>query len=121
MIDVSELTLDPDFASTFSVVARAYSVGTNGRTSLVESTATATGCVQAGAGDSLDRLPEAVRLRDVIRVWTKTPLKLESPGQYADLVVWQGRRYVAQLIDDHGHWGEGFVRAVCVSEAPNNG
>jgi hypothetical protein len=65
-------------------------------------------------------VPEGARLSDLIDVYYKGQLTAESPGGYADIIVWQGKRYqVFEVVEDFMNYGAGFTKAVCKLEAVN--
>lgn len=115
MIDVSELMDDPDFVSPDPVVLirRKQAVNNFGEGELTETSTGIVGIVQAGAGDMLERLPDAAKLNETIRIWTRTVLQAEGEGDgYADLILWQGRRWQVMPRMYWGNWGNGYTKAI---------
>lgn len=120
LIDVSELLTDPDFTNTVTLIRRASTVNTYGENVMTETQSTITAVVQGANTESLERVPEGVRLSDLIDVYYKGPLTAESPSGYADIIVWGGKRYqVFEVVEDFMNFGAGFTKAVCKLEAVN--
>lgn len=120
LIDVSELLTDPDFTNTVTLIRRASTVNTYGENVMTETQSTITAVVQGANTESLERVPEGARLSDLIDVYYKGQLTAESPGGYADIIVWQGKRYqVFEVVEDFMNFGAGFTKAVCKLEAVN--
>lgn len=120
LIDVSELLTDPDFTNTVTLIRRASTVNTYGENVMTETQSTITAVVQGAGTESLERVPEGARLSDLIDVYYKGQLTAESPSGYADIIVWQGKRYqVFEVVEDFMNFGAGFTKAVCKLEAVN--
>ena len=120
LIDVSELLTDPDFTNTVTLIRRSSTVDTYGENTMAETSSSITAVVQGANAESLERVPEGARLSDLIDVYYKGQLTAESPGGYADIIVWQGKRYqVFEVVEDFMNYGAGFTKAVCKLEAVN--
>jgi hypothetical protein len=118
MIDVSELMDDPDFLSPDPVsVERRASVVNGFGENVLTPTVTPIQCiVQPGAGDQLELLPEAVRYREAITVWSRFEFMSESPGGYSDVVLYRGKRFQVMIRDRWNSQGNGYSRAVATLE-----
>jgi len=117
--DVTELLGDADFVDSFSVIRRVNSVNNYGENVLSESTISAVGSIQPASPDDMQRLPDSVRRRDAITVYSVTRI---SPDAYPDVVVWNGKKYQAQTSEDFGNYGAGYTKAICtLIEAGNGG
>lgn len=123
LLDVSDILFDPDFceAAAISCLHVSDGTGNNGRAQPVETPFTITGNVQPGDGDSLQLLPEAERVAGSIVVFTPDRLNVATPGQAADVVLWQGNRYMVRTIADYSNYGAGYIEALCILEAMVNG
>lgn len=120
LIDVSELLTDPDFTNTVTLIRRSSTVNSYGENVMVETSSTITAVVQGANAESLERVPEGARLSDLIDVYYKGALHAESPGGYADVIVWDGKRYqVFEVVEDFMNFGAGFTKAICKLEAVN--
>lgn len=120
LIDVSELLTDPDFTNTVTLIRRSSTVNTYGENTMIETSSSITAVVQGANTESLERVPEGARLSDLIDVYYKGQLTAESPSGYADIIVWQGKRYqVFEVVEDFMNYGAGFTKAVCKLEAVN--
>jgi hypothetical protein len=120
MIDVSDLLLDPDFTQPIKVFTRTASVNQYGENSLIENSQYVTASVQAGNGETLSRLPQGARLQDWITIYSKFYFTAASTGRYADIVLWEGKRYNVQLLTDYSNWGDGYTMADCLLEGGGN-
>ena len=117
-IDVSELLVDPDFTDRVTRIQRSSSVNGFGEHVLVETPSPIIAVVQSGDTDELTRMPDGLRLADIITVYYRGELSLESPGGYADVIVWRGNRYVAkEMIQQNLNYGAGFTQAMCLLES----
>lgn len=118
MIDVSELMDDPDFVSPdpVQVERRAVAVNEHGETELTPTVLDITAIVQDGAGDMLERMPEAAKLVESIRVWSRFQFESESVGGYADVVLYRGKRYQVMPRNFWANWGNGYTRVLATLE-----
>jgi hypothetical protein len=121
MIDVSELMDDPDFLepSPVVVIRRTEVVNGFGEGGLSESFTPISAIIQAGPGDMLASLPDAAKLSEAIRIWTRFALEVQPPGGYSDVVAWKGKRWVVAARKHWGNWGAGYTQAVCTLESVN--
>lgn len=120
MIDVSALMLDPDFTNTVTLIRRAVFVSSVGETVLVETPITIVAVVSSGKAEVLERMPTGARLSDVIAVYYQGELRAESPGGYADVIVWNGKRYqVHEVPEQYMNFGAGYTMAHCLLEPAN--
>lgn len=120
LVDTSELLLDPDFADTVTLIRRSVGVNDYGENVMVETPCRVLMVVQGTMAESLDRLPEGARLSDLITVYFRGRLQPEAPDGYADVIVWNGRRYqVKSVTENFMNWGRGFTKAVCALEPPH--
>ena len=121
LIDVSEVFGDPSFTENVTHIVRSSTVNEHGLNVLVDTSTTITAIVQPDAGQMLQRLPEAARLKDFITVYAQVNLTSESSGGYADIIIWQGKRWQVQIATSWMNWGVGYTQALCALEDPNNG
>ena len=118
LIDVSDLLRDPDFTNVVTLIRRAVAVNEHGENVMTETPCHITAVVQGDNTETLDKLPEGARLSDVITVYYRGTLTAERPGGYADIIVWQGKRFqVKEVAEDFLNYGAGFTKALCVLEA----
>lgn len=117
-IDVSELLIDSDFTEDgpIQVISRAYEVNEKGRNELTETSRDVIAVVQPASGNTLKRLPDGAQLSKWCTVYTQETLVEADEGRYADIVVWNGRRYQVQIVADYSNWGAGWTRADCLLE-----
>lgn len=112
-LDVSEVLSDPDLIEPTGLVRvrRTQTISAQGLATNAEASTAFSGVVTAGKGDSLRRTDAGNNAQGNITVTTTTDLRAELPGQDADIVVWQGRRYVVESIADYRNFG--YVQAFC--------
>src|SRR5689334_2163565 len=125
LLDVSDILTDPDFAEpdgALQLIRRTRTTGSDGRTVLSTQTLPLSGNVQPAPGSKLQLLPEGARVEGAIEITTQTLLYAQTNATAADIVVWQGRQYQAELVEPWGSYGAGFCSAVCtlmsMTEAP---
>ena len=114
-IDVTELMTDPDFLSAITLIRRTAAVGSDGENTITDSASvTVRMVVQPGAGDMLERLPESVRNKEFISIWYKNQIinGAATAGNYADVLVWGGKRYIVEHVEPFGNWGRGYWAGV---------
>lgn len=116
LIDVTELLTDPDFTDHITILSRTSSVNTHGENQLTETSRAAVAVVEAGSGETLKRLPAGAVLTDYITVYTREHLVADSPGGYADVILWDGKRYLVQVVTSWTNWGPGWTQADCLIE-----
>lgn len=114
-LDVSDLTLDPDFASSFTVQRRSQIINDSGVVSMAVRSLPAIGVVMSPTSKDLIRGDAAQLLGKLITVDTTFALQGPAPGFQPDLVVWHGDSYVVVQLDDYSNFGMGFVHALCQS------
>jgi len=121
LVDVTELLEDPDFLDDITVIRRPYTINAYGENVLSEVTYTMQASVQAGSGQLLKRLPDFAQFTDAITVYAKFDFQAASPNGYADLVIWNSKRYNIKVPSDYMNYGDGYTMAIATIEAVNNG
>ena len=117
LLDVSDLLVDPDFTNVVTLIKRSATVNEHGETVLTEASCLISAVVQGDNPEVLERLPQGARLSDIITVYTRAELEVESNSGYADVVVWRGRRFQVQdVAEDFMNYGAGFTKAFCMLE-----
>ena len=117
-LDVTELLTDPDFCDFISHIARVPSVNSLGENSLTECVFKTVGSVQAATGEVIKRLPEELQVANLKSFWLKGTIVASTPGQYADILTFRGKRYQVQMVFDWTNWGAGYCEGLCVAERP---
>lgn len=117
-IDVSELLSDPDFIDVISLISRKPSINYLGENTLAETKIDSVGSVQPASGKTLQRLPDALRVANVMSFWFKGPIVASEPGRYTDILVFKGSRFQVQTVMDWTNWGAGWSEGTCVAEVP---
>lgn len=115
-IDVTEILTDSDLATTFNVIRRAETVGTNGRQTTTNTTfSNVVGVVTAIGPNDLDRQDGYEKNYRSISVVTKFNLRGASTGYQPDIIFWRGTNYVVRAIDNYPQFGQGFYQVECTS------
>ena len=117
-IDVSELMTDPDFVDPVTVVARTFVVDTLGQNQLTESCEPSYGSVQPASGKTMQRLPDALRVANVMSFWVNNDIRAKHSKEYPVVLVFEGTRFAVQTIFPWTNWGQGYCEGTCVAEAP---
>lgn len=116
-LDLTDVVTDPIFqdeTGTLFLVQVTDAVNDQGLAVDTEVTVPLQGSVQAGGGSRLVRdLESGDMVQDTIQVFTLTQLLPGVGDRKADVVQWQGRRYVVQSVQDWSSWGGGWVNATC--------
>lgn len=116
LIDVSEVLTDPDFMEPVTRVRRAMTVDEYGDGTLTEVSDTISACVQPGQADALERGMDMSTPKDWRVLWTIQELVEELPAVegYADVIIWQGKRYQVKACEHFNNWGAGYYKALCL-------
>ncbi len=118
LIDVSELMHDPDFVDTMTHITRVPTINSYGENLLQETSTPTVGSIQPATGDAVLRLPEALRTSNVNSFWLFGSIVTSAPGRYTDILVFKGKRYQVQTVQDWTHWGAGWSEGLCIAEVP---
>jgi len=120
-INVTELLADPDFLDSFCVT-RQTDPGSfvNGIWTPGEPTEYRfRGCIQTPSSGEWESLPESVRERDAILIYTKCELQGEKrgeegqPGYGGDIIAWRVRKW--KIVGNPDSWQHrGYVKYVAV-------
>lgn len=113
-IGVSEIFSDPDFLSNFKILRRRWSVNEFGENVLGNTVILASGVVEPNCAEAAAILGEGVRLDDVLRVWYNGRLFASSDENYSDVIVFDGKQYIVEKVDNYLNWGDGYCLAYCV-------
>lgn len=118
LIDVSDVLADPDFVDQINIIHRKPTVDVYGQNTLVETGVPAFGSVQPASGKALQRLPEALRVANVMSFWVRGQIVSDGRCQYPDILVFNGSRFAVQTVMDWSNWGDGWCEGTCVREKP---
>lgn len=111
-LDVSDVLLDPMLVQTFAVKRRTEVVGTNGRTTITETTHNGIGTICMASNNQLDRLDDQQRMGRHLSIVTKFRLQGPTAGRQPDLIYWEGDWFIVQDLDLYTQYGAGFVEAI---------
>lgn len=113
-LDVSELTIDPDFATeTLTCIKQIAMVDNNGVNQINTSTTGFVGMVAPMSAKDLKRYPDMSRTEGAITVITRFLLDAGSPTTTADKITWKGEPYLVDKQDDFSEFGQGMVVVHC--------
>lgn len=115
-VDVTQLLTDPDFVDQIQVVSRYPRVDSLGQNIISEKCLNTIGSVQPASGKSIQRLPEALRVANVMDFFFKGQIVADEPGQYPSILVFKKRRFQVQTVQDYSNWGSGWTQGTCVAE-----
>lgn len=115
-IDVSELMIDPDFVDPVVLVHRTPTVSNLGENSLQEITVATVGSVQPASGQTIQRLPDAMRVGDVNSFWVRGEIVSDGNCQYPDLIQYKGVAYAVQTVNNWTNWGGGWSVGTCIRQ-----
>jgi len=118
-IDVSELLLDPDFIDPVQVIHRSTSIDQYGSNVITEVCFPTVASVQPTTGRDLERLPEALRVKDVRTFYLKADLVADGDGRYPYVIVYRSQRYQVINTKPWLNWGQGWNEGLCVREKPS--
>lgn len=119
LVDVTELLVDPDFVDPVTIINRTPTVNDFGENTLVECQVDTWGSVQPAPTKTIMRLPDALRVADVSEFWVKGRIIADGTYKYPDILVFNGKRYQVQTIQDFTNWGAGWCAGTCVVEKPS--
>lgn len=114
LLDISEVLTDPDFMDNGLVCERSKEiVNDDGMVELTTETFTFSAVVTTNEGTRLEREMDLERISGSITVHSIFKLIDGSGDLTADIITWKGKRYTVTKIDDYGHFGRGFTKAIC--------
>jgi len=117
-IDVGDILADPDMVDPIVIIRRTPMVDGFGNNQLKEQGFNTWGSVQAVSGKTLQRLPEAFRVANIMSFWVKGKIVSDGACRYPDILVFGGERYTVQVVFDWTNWGDGWCEGTCVRERP---
>lgn len=118
-INVSELLSDPDFVDPVQLVTRTSAKNFLGENEITERAVNTVGSVQPASYKTVQKLPEALRVADVMSFWLKGTIIATAPGKYSSILVFKCKRYQVQTVADWSNFGEGYTEGTCVAEVPS--
>ena len=114
LLDVTEVLFSPEFMDTgIQCLRSTQTVDNDGIASNIITATSFSGVVVPTSGEYLQRIPEGERVNGSITIYTTFILRDGLAGNPTDEVIWKGRTYVVSSVQDYGHYGRGFVSAVC--------
>lgn len=119
-IDVAELLLDPDLVDPVILIRRTPDVDEYGENKLCEQSFPGYGSVQPASGRTIQRLPELLRVANVMSFWVQGQIISDGTCKYPDIIVWKGQRFAVQVVFDWTNWGTGWSEGVCIREKPTS-
>lgn len=117
-VDVSELLSDPDFVDKISLITRVPRINDFGENTTDDVSLDSIGCVQPAQYREVQRIPEALRVANLMTFWFKGVIIASAPGKYPSILVFKGLRYQVHTVADWSSWGSGYTEGSCVAEVP---
>lgn len=115
-IDVTELLHDADFVDAIQLITRTPSVSSQGVVTFTESTLNTYGSVQPAPANAVDKVPEAMRTKDLKSFFVQATIVASESGHYSSILVFAGLRYQVLSVSDFSNWGAGWTEGLCVVE-----
>ena len=117
-LDVSDITVDPDFADRFTVVRRQETVDGFGRAGVSERLFhKVVGVVTIGSPNDLDRKEDYQNFTRSITVVTRFAVQGAVTGYQPDIIEWRGTRHLVKHSAPYPQFGKGFYQVECSSMA----
>ena len=114
LLDVTaDVLYDPMFVDDITVVRSQRTVNAQGLTVDTPGQYYAVGSVQPSPGRDLEQLPEGERTGSFVTIVTTFRLFPLTATTAPDQVIWQGKSYRVQHVEDWSNFGQGFVSAIC--------
>jgi hypothetical protein len=120
-VDITDLLADSDFVDPVTLIHRTPHVNEYGENRLKEQGFSIVGSVQPIDGETLARLPDALRVADIMHFWIRGRIVADGSAQYPDILVHNGKRYAVQILFDWTSWGDGWCEGTCAREKPSIG
>lgn len=117
-IDVTELLGDPDFVGPIQQISRQYRVDSFGKSVLTECVVNTVGSVQPITGRELQKIPELMRVANMMTFFLKGVITVSEFGKYSDILVFAGKRFQILTTNDWSAWGTGWAEGACIAEVP---
>jgi galactose-6-phosphate isomerase len=120
-IDVNEVILGGDIAGEAFQVIRRRQTMVDGMAVEVETLLTGmVGAIAPTGDNSLVRAEGFTEQNETLQVVTnfmlRGPSRTADDAEWmADLVVWQGSRYIVRTVNNFSQYGRGFIQAECLS------
>lgn len=113
LFDMSGVIADLATPGTFTVTRRPPGVYTNGRFFPGNTTTlNITGSIQPLVGRDLELLPEGLRTRELLKIYSATPLLVHGANQNPDLITISGVQYQVETAEQWGPDGNYYKMIV---------
>jgi hypothetical protein len=115
-LDVSDVTICPEFSDTFQLMRRQEMISSHGRTTVsVQQTQNILGTLYPTGDNSLVRQEDFQHGQETLTIATPFRLRIGSPGYQPDYIAFRGDLYMVRSVQDYTQYGAGFVVAECSS------
>jgi hypothetical protein len=104
LVDLSDMVIDPDFVDRVGIVHRTPMVNDMGENTLISNIVWTIGSVQPASGNTLSRLPDALRVANVDSFWVKGVIIADGKCEYPDLLIFKKYEYEVQFVLDWTNW-----------------
>jgi Na+/citrate or Na+/malate symporter len=110
---------DPDFVGQIQHVSRKTVQNSYGENILTDCTANTVGSVQPISTKDIQKIPEAMRIANMLTFFIKGTIVASAPGKYSDILIFQGQRFQVMTVNDWSAWGAGYCEGMCIAEIPS--
>ena len=116
LLDVSDLTTDPDFADRFTIVRRQEVVDSQGRVTTANRVyPNLLGVVTASTPNDLERGEDYQNMTRSLTVVTKFRVQGIVTGYQPDIIQWRGTQHLVKHVAPYPQFGQGFYQVECSS------
>lgn len=115
-VNVTELLTDPDFVGGIKQITRTTRLNSFGENILTECSKDTVGSVQPITFKDIQRIPESLRVADMMTFFFKGSITATAPGKYTDILIFGSKRFQVLTVNDWSTWGEGWVEGACVAQ-----
>lgn len=118
LIDVSDLTLDPDFCDSILVIRRETKPNNFGQSVFTERKISAYGSVQSLSDKDIGMLPEGITSMTTRKIITNKELFPMNANGTNDKVIWKKSTYTVMGMKDWSNYGAGFFKYLLILDGP---
>ncbi len=114
LIDLSFLLTNPLFVQPIEHVTRTAAVNLLGENIITDNCVGTFGSVQPVQAKEIQRIPEAMRTKNIQTFFLKGKIITAGTGLYSDILIFKGKRYTVLSTNDWSSYGQGWCEGLCV-------